>query len=369
MKVALLVFRYGPSHGSLLQTYALTRTLESLGHQVVIIDRQRPIDFISYKSLIVRVLKNALNGKVSIHDIFLDSYSSLEMKELNRFIEKELRKQTITTRSNREMLRIGKMDFDAFVVGSDQTWRPKYVYNIYDYFLDFVPKEMKCKRVAYAPSFGTSEWEYTEEQECKCRELIRRFNAISVREENGLKMCKDRFGVEATHVLDPTLLLQGKDYTKFVIPNESSYLGCNFLDFTQSKSKIASIVAEKLSLPINQLIQMGNKDIPLRKRIAPSIENWLSGIYNSEYMLVDSFHATVFCILFHKNFLTIGNRARGLARFTSLLKMVGLEDRLITEDSSFDDKLLSSKIDWKNVDDNLNINREKSIHFLLDSLV
>ena len=114
MKIALVIFRLGPSHGSILQTYALTRTLESLGHQVVIIDRQRPIDFISYKSLTVRVLKNTLNGKVSIHDFYLDSYSSLEMKELNHFIEKELRKQTITTRSNREMLRIGKMVFDAF---------------------------------------------------------------------------------------------------------------------------------------------------------------------------------------------------------------------------------------------------------------
>ena len=368
MKIALVIFRFGPSHGSILQTYALTRTLESMGHQVVIIDRQRPIDIISYKSLIVRVLKNTLKGKVSIHDFYLDSYSSLEMKELNHFIEKELRKQTITTRSNREMLRIGKMDFDAFVVGSDQTWRPKYVYNIYDYFLDFVPKEITCKRVAYAPSFGTSEWEYTEEQEAKCTELLHRFNAISVREENGVKMCKDRFGVEATHVLDPTLLLQGKDYTKFVIPNESSYLGCNFLDFTQSKNKIASIVAEKLSLPINQLIQMGNEDIPLRKRIAPSIENWLSGIYNSEYMLVDSFHATVFCILFHKNFLTIGNGARGLARFTSLLKIVGLEDRLITSNTAIDKDIIEKTIDWQHVEENIRNNRLKSLNFLKEHL-
>lgn len=368
MKVALVIFRFGPSHGSILQTYALTRTLESMGHKVTIIDRQRPFDINNFKTLISRVVKNVLRGEISRNDFYLDSFSPLEMSELNLFINRELRAQTITTRSSKNLYKIGKMDFDAYVVGSDQTWRPKYVFNIYDYFLDFVPEKKKCKRVAYAPSFGTSDWEYTEEQENKCKELARRFNAISVREEDGLKMCQDRLCVDATHVLDPTLLLQSNDYKKFVTKGGSSYLGCNFLDFSQSKIAIVHRVAEKLSLPINQLIQMGNKGISPQERIAPSIEKWLSGICNSEFMLVDSFHATVFCILFHKKFLTIGNQARGLSRFVSLLKMVGLEDRLITENGNFDCRLLNSEIAWDKVEEKLSVNREKSIRFLRESL-
>lgn len=368
MKIALIIFRIGPSHGSLLQTYALTRTLESMGHHVTIIDRQRSIDRVGYKNLVIRILKNVLRGKLSKNDFYLGTYSPLEMKELNPFIDREMRAQTITTRSGNKLDEIGNMNFDAFIVGSDQTWRPKYVYNIYDYFLDFVPKSKSCKRVAYAPSFGTSEWEYDKIQEIKCKELVSRFDAVSVREEDGMRLCKDKFGVRAIHVLDPTMLLPGIEYMKFVKINNSKYLGCNFLDFSQSKIKIAHRVAEKLSLPINQLIQMGNKDISPQERIAPSIEKWLSGIYNSEFMLVDSFHATVFCILYHKKFLSIGNQARGLSRFVSLLKMVGLEDRLITENGDFDCRLLNSEIAWDKVEEKLSINREKSIRFLRESL-
>ena len=366
MKIALVIFRFGPSHGSILQTYALTRTLESMGHQVVIIDRQRPIDFISYKSLIVRVLKNALNGKVSIHDIYLDSYSSLEMKELNRFIEKELRKQTITTRSNREMLRIGKMDFDAFVVGSDQTWRPKYVYNIYDYFLDFVPKEIKCKRVAYAPSFGTSEWEYTEEQEERCRMLILLFDGVSVREDDGVFLCKNHFGVDVQHVVDPTMLLTGEDYRQFVKDSDGvPFIGYNFLDFTGDKLSMVQSISKTLGLPAKALISIGDNKKSASDRVAPSIEEWLSGIANSEFVLVDSFHATVFCILFHKNFIAIGNEARGLSRFTSLLKMVGLENRLLSSRFSITESMVKEHIDWPKVDERLSYMREKSVSFLL----
>lgn len=80
-------------------------------------------------------------------------------------------------------------------------------------YLDFA-KEWKIKRIAYAASFGTEEWEYTGEQTNNCAALLKKFNAVSVRESSGVQLCSDNFGVKAEHVLDPTMLLCKEDYIK-----------------------------------------------------------------------------------------------------------------------------------------------------------
>ena len=368
MKIALVVFRFGPSHGSILQTYALTRALESLGHDVTIIDRQKPHEWQDYDACLRRVVKNLIGGKFSWSDFYLGSFSNVMMSKLNVFINAQLRSQTITISKDKELRRIGAVEYDAYIVGSDQTWRPKYVYNVYNYFLDFVPSERKVKRIAYAPSFGTSEWEYSFDQEEKCKVLITLFDGVSVREDDGVAMCKKHFGVDAEHVVDPTMLLTGDDYREFVISSkEEPYIGYNFLDFSEDKLSKVKNVSEALGLPSKALISMGDDKKTARERIAPSIEEWISGIANSEFVLVDSFHATVFCILFHKNFITIGNEARGLSRFTSLLKMVGLENRLLNSKEPLTESLIKERIDWAKVDEKLASMRESSICFLKNS--
>lgn len=369
MRIALVIFRFGPSHGSILQTYALTRALESLGHDVTIIDRQKPTEWQDYDACLRRVVKNLIGGKFSWSDFYLGSFSNAMMSKLNVFINSQLRSQTITISRDEELQRIGAGGYDAYIVGSDQTWRPKYVYDVYNYFLDFVSSERKVKRIAYAPSFGTSEWEYSVEQEEKCKALISLFDGVSVREDDGVNMCKEHFGIDAEHVVDPTMLLTGDGYRKFVIASkEEPFIGYNFLDYTDDKLLKVKNVSKALDLPSKALISMGDNKKAAHERVAPSIEEWLSGIANSDFVLVDSFHATVFCILFHKNFITIGNEARGLSRFTSLLKMVGLENRLLNSKDHLSESLIKEKIDWTKVDDRLANMREKSFKFLKKSL-
>lgn len=370
MRIALVIFRLGPSHGSILQTYALTKALESLGHKVTIIDRQKPVEWQDYDSCFRRVVKKLLKGKLSRSDFYIGSFSKSMMSKLNVFINKELKEETLTISSDKDLQRIGLGDYDAYIVGSDQTWRPKYVYDVYNYFLDFVPPGRKVRRIAYAPSFGTSEWEYSIEQEERCRTLISLFDGVSVREDDGVVLCKKHFGVVAMHVVDPTMLLTGDVYRKFVIDSaEKPYIGYNFLDFSEDKLSMINTVSKTLGLPSKALISMGDDKKAAHEQVAPSIEEWLSGIANSEFVLVDSFHATVFCILFHKNFITIGNEARGLSRFTSLLKMVCLENRLLNSKGLITESLINEKIDWASVDDRLALMREGSFSFLKKSLL
>lgn len=369
MKILLMAFRYGPSHGSILQTYALTRTLERMGHQVTIINRQRPANFLSFKTCVVRVVSNLLRFRLSKHDFYLVGYPPVMKKEINKFIKKELMGQTITTTSDKKLRKIGREDYDAYIVGSDQTWRPKYVHNIYDFFLAFVPEERVVKRIAYAPSFGTTDWVYTPEQESRCKALLSLFDRVSVREDDGVRMCKEHFDVDAVLVLDPSMLLTGEDYMKHVKTDTSkdNYIASNFLDIDEGKLSLSGKVSQMLDIPDRQLLSMSD----VKHRVAPSIEDWLTGIANSQFAIVDSFHATVFSVLFHKRFITVGNATRGLSRFTSLLGMLGLSDRLVIAGETSDEKLrelVSQPIDWSTVDEKLSAMREKSLDYLKEAL-
>src|SRR5690606_27489619 len=77
-----------------------------------------------------------------------------------------------------EGLRKKAKDFDGFVVGSDQVWRPRYSPKISDFFLDFLEDPEKIN-IAYAASFGVDTWEYTAEETKVCRASVNKFRAIS----------------------------------------------------------------------------------------------------------------------------------------------------------------------------------------------
>ena len=107
--------------------------------------------------------------------------------------------------------------FDAYVVGSDQVWRPTYNLGdkLFDMYLAFADGQ-QVKRLSYAASFGVDKWEYSDDQTRICSELAKQFDAISVREKSGVKLCADNLGVDAIHVLDPTMLLDPSDYNKLI---------------------------------------------------------------------------------------------------------------------------------------------------------
>jgi exopolysaccharide biosynthesis predicted pyruvyltransferase EpsI len=100
--------------------------------------------------------------------------------------------------------------------------------------------------------------------------------------------------------------------------------------------------------------------------IFPPATAWLRGFMDAEFVVTDSFHGTVFSILFNKPFIAIGNQDRGLARFSSLLKLFNLENRLIQTSTDIDDKLLHEKINWEKVNAILREKKEQSLRFLND---
>lgn len=365
MKIALIIFRIGPSHGSLLQTYALYHVLKKMGHDVTVVNRK---DKLPFKTFVKRTLYRAYKTLRGEH---FDSIISTEvvphriMKELNRFVDKNLSHDLVEFSS----VNINKPDFDAFVIGSDQVWRPCFVQDIAYYYLSFIKFQKNVKRISYAASFGVDNWEYSEQETAECKELAQLFDAVSVREDSGVNLCKRFLGVEAIHVLDPTMLLDDVDYCKLIgetpISTLSQTLAFSILDNSHSKKQIIDTVSYKLGLkPVPIKADEGNLNY-----VETGIEFWLDEIRKSSFVITDSYHATVFAIIFNKPFIVIGNKFRGTGRLTSLLNMFGLSKRMVFEDESLDfEYLINENIDWEKINTHRSSLKSKSLQFLKNNL-
>lgn len=167
----------------------------------------------------------------------------------------------------------------------------------------------------------------------------------------------------AKQVLDPTLLLQKDDYIRLFeksnTPKSNGTLLNYILDASTEKTEMVGRIAKKLGLtPFRVNASEG-------ECVQPSVEQWLRGFYDAEFVVTDSFHACVFSIMFNKPFIAIGNIDRGLSRFSSLLSTFNLCDRLITSVPEYDGNGI---INWSKVNSLLNKKRHDSMSFLIDNL-
>lgn len=229
-------------------------------------------------------------------------------------------------------------EYDAFIVGSDQVWRPSYNQHLEQAFLNFTENWKNVKRIAYAASFGVDNWEFTKKQTEECKRLVQKFDFVSVREDTAVNLCKEHLGIEATHVLDPTLLLSANDYQKLIDGlkiSDSPYVFSYLLDESEEKIDILEDISKRLNLPVRKIkLEKDISKIPMSKLKSltyPSIQEWLASFAQADFVVTDSFHGTVFSIIFNKPFVVLPNKGRGVARFESLLKDISLENRIFSD--------------------------------------
>lgn len=365
MKIAILTFPFETNYGCLLQAYALQTVLERMGHQVEHIQPQPwfldlhpawQMPLVWCKRLIRKYLCG--DGRLPI---FENPYKWIR-KYTDRFIEKNIHCRYLEEGEWGVGLACG---YDLFVVGSDQVWRPLFAKNLSRFFLDFL-EGAETRRISYSASFGVDADEYSEEEKALARRLVPLFNAVSVREESGIELCRNIFGVDAVCTLDPTMLLSPGDYDNMSenAPASAGNLMTYILDESQRTYEIIDNVAKVSGLKpfrVNSKVEKGGNETKLSNKQQPPVESWLRGFHDAEYVITDSFHACVFSILFNKPFLCIGNDFRGAARFHSLLGQFGLMDRLVSIDS---DHIPSSDIDWTRVNAILDEKRAESLDFL-----
>ena len=380
MKIGILTQPLHANYGGLLQNYALQQTLIRLGHEVETIDWEggSGLRDMLYR-MKVRVLHTLLPNRFPpLRYMPNDKERAIIQRNTNHFINTYIN-HTEAMHSYEEFVKqASKEKYDAYVVGSDQCWRPCYNAFISSMFLDFV-QDKQVKRIAYAASFGTDKWEFTPQQTAVCAPLAKKLDLVTVREDSGVKLCKEYLDVDAVHVLDPTMLLTKEDYIQLIEkekePKSNGTLFNYILDPDTKKSAFIQKVAKAKGLKAFQVLPKCQTETRTKEDIKnriedcvfPGVTTWLRAFMDAEMTIVDSFHGMVFSILFNKPFWAIGNVSRGMSRFTSLLKMFHLEDRLL-DAYHLDDVDFSKPIDWTMVNGILEEKRRECIFLLLDIL-
>ncbi len=337
MKIGLLTQPLGHNYGGILQAYALKTVLERRGHRVVLFDWYSRLEH-PWRELI-NICKRTILKYVVGKDIpvFYELSRKIACRRLLKFVDDRFDKRYVRRWGPK-----GVSGLDAVVVGSDQVWRPEYNRGtlIGHNFLDFCQDD-DIRRVAYAASFGTDKCEFTDDQIKAFSPLLQKFDGVSVREDSGVRLCRELFGVDALHLLDPTLLLDREDY--MVVSGISASdkpkggLLLYVLDENESILKFSEELAKEKSLEIFRCnSKYENMEVPLRERIQPPLEDWLRAFYDADFVVADSFHAAVFSLIFAKPFVIIGNEGRGLARFDSLLNKFQCRGNMILSPSEYD---------------------------------
>lgn len=374
MKIGIITLPLNYNYGGLLQTFALQSFLERNGHKVEVIDRPyRPYIISNKKKLLVYIRRfvhkyflGDKNIRIASEDYYNKTYKYV-CKNTDRFINTYIHRRLINNFSE-----ISSGDYDAFVVGSDQIWRVSYNIDIYDSYLLFA-KHWNVKKIAYAVSFGTDIWEYSDEQTKKCKELVELFDAISIRELSGVQLVKNYFKVNVPNVLDPTMLFSQSFYDNLLNVKEIKSKGdimLYILDRVENLDENIRSIAYNNKLTFfyaNSKINELGLNVKLEERVQPSVEEWLYSIKTAKFVITDSFHACVFSILYNKNFVVVGNMARGLSRIYSVLNLFGLMDRYAASYSDIEN-ILFTDIDYRRVNSIVARMRDFSSKFLLSNL-
>ena len=350
VKIGTLTLHYPYNYGSALQAFALQKELEHLGY-----------DSENYK--IFRFHQYFKRPKTMISDLV---YLRKNLKRRRAFKAFTVSHLKVTKKRYRNSHNLEQLNncMDAFIVGSDQVWNFECTGGVdLVYFLNFV--DSKHKKIAYAPSMGQSD---QSERDLKTiKPMLEAFDELSVREKSKQSELERLVDRKFEVVLDPTLLLSRRDYIPLMTSEkEEEYIFVYLLEPNEELVQYATNLAQRSGLKVVYISNITKKQI--FKTVASENvygvgpDEFLTKLHGARYVVTNSFHATIFSILFKKKFVTFKTK-KSFPRMLDLLKRLGLEDRIMSSNFSMD-----KDIDFNSVDELLENLKKKSILFLRDAL-
>lgn len=336
--IAQIGLWYGCNYGAILTTYALYRHLTGLGKRVLLLN-QAPL----VGEGVGMDLENIAYQFMNRHSVEYSSmlYGDDDMDALNDLA-------------------------DIFVVGSDQVWRWEYSKRHgFFYFLDFVRGDKR--KIAVAASFGIDREERPPSHLQKARYYMQRFDAISVREQSGLRILERDYHVSGECLLDPVFMQSADTWRELAASpatGQEPYLLAYVLDADENIKALVEDVSTRRNLPV---VWVGNGQHVENNPMEP--EKWLGLICHSAYFVTDSYHGVCFAHIFNIPFVCVAPQRRGLARFNSLLALTGMEDRLVSEkDAAERLRIAMEPINWARVNAAVAEGHAKSVAWLHHAL-
>ncbi len=327
-RVGLITIYHVPNYGSVLQTYATQILLEKLGYECDIINYKYPNE---YHHSLGRP-KQSLKSKIG--RLFGLSASHRKANKLESFKKKHFNFTELYSHLN-ELKSANWDKYDMFVVGSDQVWKSKYTLGDTAFLLSFVPD--KKKRISIASSFATNSIpaEYRE----RYRKHLEKFNAISVREQNGINIIKNELQLDCTPevVLDPTLLLSREEWLNTIprsnFRKKKKYILLYMLTYAfEPRPYIFEVLKHLQSQDDYEIIALEGytpagqaQGIEMIDKTDSSIPEFIDLFANADVVVTSSFHGTAFAVNFGIPLVSIVPGDKGDDRQSSLLKTIGLD--------------------------------------------
>lgn len=381
--IGLVTCYFHHNYGSMLQAYATEMIMQQMGLPFQTIACKAPINYMKENKLLYIIKKLLIAdwkmrlGKMKIERAKKDYPEfarnwDIRNKAFDQFAETFFHVSPYC--KNREELIKMAENYSAFLVGSDQLWRTDSVEHGY-YTLEWVPDHIR--KIAYSTSIGVKEVPWFQVE--KNKRFMNRFDHIALREQSACDLVYKLTGRKVPVVLDPTLLFTGDQWLGIQQQEpltNGKYIFCYLLGDNPLQREFIKRVKEKTGYKIVALQQLDDY-IPSDEGFADEApyvgpREFLNYIRNAEYVFTDSFHCSVFSILYKKNFFTFSRFAEGAkqstnTRIDNLLHITGLEDRRMTKDKTVDG-VINYKGPFDGVDDKLNAYRKSSMEYLHNAL-
>lgn len=382
MKIGLIA-AYNDNYGSLLQVYATQQVLIQNGHcSEIIVYKQRKLLTQLMRCFNLSLFKMKMDiiyRQIVTKSFYNEIYRNIQIRN-NKFscFRKE---NLIFSREfqNEDDLKNALInDYDLIMLGSDQVWNPINM-GTHFFTMELVPDEVY--KITYGPSFGVSEIPWYQKK--NTQKYLNRINCISVREKTGAKIVKKYTGKDVKVVCDPTILINKQEW--FLVSEnkrliEDNYLFCYFLGKNPNQRGLAREYARRHNLKIvalQHLDQFIKDDIKFADYSLFDVDpfDFVSIIRNASFIMTDSFHGTIFSLLFERNFYCLprfpSKKTKSTnSRIDDLLKYVGLSNRKLTGYENVEqlNNPKETEIDFKMVSDNLRKIQEYSLDYLNTSI-
>lgn len=360
-KIGTITFHSSYNFGSCLQAYALQEFVNKITKcNYEIINLRNNTQKYYYLSCYEKKgLKNFIK-----RIIYIFEYKNFKLRRINYelFINNYL---NITKEVNKEEL--STLNYDYYISGSDQIWNINCFDFDWNYYLEFVKKG---KKISYAASFGPISNKYIVNDVKRIKNNLLQYDFISVREPSSYDIVNDIANIKPNINVDPTLLLEKKDYEKLIsnrlIKGKYIYLydiGCK-KEYYELAKKISKITNMKVVVTKDNIKLVFNKNFVKCYYAGP--KEFLNLINNAELVLSSSYHGTLFSIIFEKPFYTL-NGDKDL-RIKNILKLLHLDSRIINSDNYIDKIKDINNIDFNYCKKIINIERKRSKDYLLEAL-
>ncbi|MBQ8543010.1 MAG: polysaccharide pyruvyl transferase family protein [Bacteroidaceae bacterium] len=368
-KVGLITIYHVPNYGSVLQTYATQTLLEKLGCKCNIINYKYPNEYHYSLGRPKQSIKSKIGSLLGL------SAGHRKANKLEAFKKKHFNFTKLYSHLN-ELKTANWEGYDMFVVGSDQVWKSKFTLGDTAFLLSFVPDYKK--RVSIASSFATSS--VPEEYRETYKRELEKFNAISVRENNGISIIKDelKLNKDVQVVLDPTLLLSKEDWLSAVprstFKKKKKYILLYMLTYAfEPRPYIFEVLKQLQSQEDYDIIALEGytpkeraNGIEMINKADSSIPEFIDLFANADVVVTSSFHGTAFAVNFGIPLISIVPGDKGDDRQSSFLKNVGLNGCIATAGTAIDN--INYRYAPKKAEENLAELRRKSIEWIKDKV-